>query len=100
MRWPNPPQPPTTRRPKSKGRLVFDAALFTGTALVMGWAGLDRAQAGRVTLRSWPDVLVTDQPGLFWALIAGHWVIVAVCLGLSGLAIRALLAPSAKDVRP
>lgn len=99
MRWLNTPQPPATGRPKSRGRLVFDVTLFMGTALVMGWAGLDRAEEGRVSLRSWPDVLLTDQPRLFWALIAGHWGIVIVCLGLSALAIRALLAPAAGDVR-
>ena len=99
MRWLNTPQPPATGRPKSKGRLVFSAAFLTGTALVTGWLGLNRAEEGRVKLRSWPEVLVTDQPALFWSLIASHWVIVILCLGLSGLAIRALLASSARDVR-
>lgn len=91
MRWPNTNQS-MPARPKSKRRLVLDAVIFLILAVVMGWAALGRAEEGRISLRSWPDVLAAEQPGLFWALIAGHWLIVAIGLGLSGLAIRALFS--------
>ena len=36
-------------------------------------------------------VLLADQPGLFWSLLAVHVVIVLICLAVSALSARALL---------
>ncbi len=83
--------PPVKTRPKSKGRLALDAVLFLAAAGVVAWAGLRDILNGRLTVQRGPDVLLGDQPGLFWSLLAVHVVIVVICLAVSALSTRALL---------
>lgn len=88
---PNRIDPPVNTRPKSKGRLALDAVLFLAAAGVVAWAGLRDIFNGRLTVQRGPDVLLADQPGLFWSLLAVHIVIVLICLAVSALSARALL---------
>lgn len=80
---------PPTGPPKSKRRHVMDACLFGGLSLIFIWAALDRAREGEVDLRRGGLVRLSDDPVQFWAWMAAHVFIVAICGWLSRRAFQA-----------
>lgn len=90
---PNKIDPPVNTRPKSRGRQALDAVLFLAAAGVVAWSGLRDIFNGRLTVRRGADVMLADQPGLFWGLLVVHVVIVLICLAVSALSVRALTKP-------
>ena len=91
MWTPNKIDPPVSTRPKSRGRQALDVVLFLVAAGVVAWSGLRDIFNGRLTVQRGPDVMLADQPGLFWGLLIVHIVIIAICLTVSALSARALL---------
>ncbi|NBW07271.1 MAG: hypothetical protein EBR82_04525 [Caulobacteraceae bacterium] len=73
---------------KSGPRLMLDAVLFVGIALVFVWAGLGRLAAGEIDLRRGGIIRLADDPVLFWCGLGVHVAIVLTCLWLASRAGR------------